>query len=376
MRDTGNGGCDIAVVGGGIVGSAIAYGLAQRGRRVTVLDEGDRAQRASRTNFGLVWVQSKGDGMPAYMRWTRRAANLWPAFATRLKEETGIDTEYRKPGGVMYCLGEEGLAERRAKVEKLRAQADIYGTEMLDRAQLDALMPAARFGPDVAGASYCAHDGHVSPLRLLYALHAAMDQIGVQYRPESPVPSLSYRAGRFLIATPRGPLEAERLVLAAGHGTPMLAAQVGLHVQLVAERGQLLVTERMRPFLPLPGSGIRQTEDGTVMIGTSKENTQFDDRTTVAVGSRMASNALRILPELAGVKINRSWAGIRVLTPDGCPVYAESATCPGAFVALCHSGVTLAAVHAGDFAEVIAAGRLPDSMNDFHPRRFDVPAAA
>ena len=83
-----------------------------------------------------------------------------------------------------------------------------------------------------------------------------------------------------------------------------------------------------------------------------------------------------MLPDLAGVKINRTWAGIRVLTPDNFPVYAESETCPGAFVALCHSGVTLAAVHAGDFAGAIAEGPLPESMNDFHPRRFDVQATA
>jgi glycine/D-amino acid oxidase-like deaminating enzyme len=365
-------GHDVTVIGGGIVGAAIAYGLAARGQRVAVLDEGDRAQRAARANFGLTWVQTKGDGMPAYMRWTRRSADLWPDFAARLKAEAG-DTEYRKPGGVMYCIGEAGFEERRRKVEGLRAQADVFGTEMIDRIRLEALMPAARFGPDVTGASYCPHDGHCSPLKLLRALHAAMQAAGVRYLAESPAQAVKHRGGRFLVTTPRGIVESGKLVLAAGHGTPSLAAQVGIDVNLVAERGQILVTERLRPFLPLPGSGIRQTEDGTVMIGSSKEDTGFDDRTTVAVGSRMASQALRVLPELARVKINRTWGGIRVLTPDNCPVYLESASCPGAFVALCHSGVTLAAVHAGDFAEAVAAGRLPESMNDFHPRRFDVP---
>jgi glycine/D-amino acid oxidase-like deaminating enzyme len=340
---------------------------------VVVLDEGDRAQRAARTNFGLVWVQSKGDGLPAYMHWTRRSADLWSDFAARLLDQTGIDTEFRQPGGVVYCLGKAGFDERRRKVAQLRAQADVFGTEMIDRARLESLMPAARFGPDVTGASYCPHDGHVSPLKLLRALHAAMQAAGGRYRAESPAQDVEYRGGRFLVRTPRGIVESGRLVLAAGHGTPALAAQVGIAVSLVAERGQVLVTERLRPFLPLPGSGIRQTEDGTVMIGSSKEDTGFDDRTTVAVGSRMASKALRVLPELARVKINRTWGGIRVLTPDSCPVYVESASCPGAFVALCHSGVTLAAAHAGDFAAAIAAGHLPDSMNDFHPRRFDVP---
>jgi len=96
------GGYDVVVVGGGIVGAAIAFGVAERGKRVAVLDEGDRACRAARANFGLVWLQSKGDGMPAYMRWTRRSADLWPAFAQRLRTFTGVDTEFRQDGGLVY----------------------------------------------------------------------------------------------------------------------------------------------------------------------------------------------------------------------------------------------------------------------------------
>lgn len=369
-------GCDVVVVGGGIVGSSIAFGLSGRGLRVVVLDEGDRAQRAARTNFGLVWVQSKGDGMPAYMRWTRRSADQWPAFARHLETLTGEAIEYRKSGGLVYCLGEADFEARRQKVAQLRAQADIFGTEMLERAALERLMPGVRFGPDVTGASHCAHDGHCNPLLLLKALHAALQRQGVDHRPDAPARTIAHRAGRFVIDTPQGMVEGGKLVLAAGHGTSGLAGCVGLPAPLRAERGQILVTERFRPFLPIPGSGIRQTEDGTILIGSSKESTGFDDRTTVAVGGRMAARAIRILPELAGARLNRTWGGIRVLTPDNYPVYAESESCPGAFVAVCHSGITLAAAHATDLAQAIAEGTLRDSFAAFDARRFDVPKAA
>lgn len=368
--------CDVAVIGGGLVGSALGLGLAERGLRVAVLDEGDRALRAARTNFGLVWVQSKGNGMPAYMRWTRRSADLWPAFAQGLRERTGVDPEYRKDGGLVYCLGEAGFEEQRAKVARLRAQADIFDTEMVDRAALERLMPGARFGDEVTGASYCPHDGHANPLLVLRAMHAALQRAGGRYLPQSAVRAASHREGRFLLETPQGIVEAGRVVLAAGHGIPALAAALGLPAPMRAERGQILVTERLRPFLRLPASGIRQTEDGTVLIGSSKENVGLDDRTTVAVGGRMAARAIRIVPELAAARLQRTWGGIRVLTPDNHPVYAESPRFPGAFVFICHSGVTLAAVHAGDAAAAIAAGRLADSMEAFHPRRFDVQQAA
>src|SRR5699024_3489499 len=90
---------DVVVVGGGLVGSALAYGLAREGLATTLLDEGDNAFRASRGNFGLVWVQGKGSQSYAYALWTRASAELWPEFARALREWTDVDVGYRKPGG-------------------------------------------------------------------------------------------------------------------------------------------------------------------------------------------------------------------------------------------------------------------------------------
>ena len=77
--------CDFAVIGGGLVGAAIAWGLARRGRRVAMLDEGDIALRASRGNFALIWVQSKGGGMSRYALWTRQSSDAWPELAEALR---------------------------------------------------------------------------------------------------------------------------------------------------------------------------------------------------------------------------------------------------------------------------------------------------
>jgi glycine/D-amino acid oxidase-like deaminating enzyme len=77
-------GVDTLVIGGGLVGLSVAYGLARAGERVQLLDEGDDAYRAARGNFGLVWVQGKGLGRPDYARWTLQAAAAWPAFAPEL----------------------------------------------------------------------------------------------------------------------------------------------------------------------------------------------------------------------------------------------------------------------------------------------------
>ena len=84
---------DVIVVGGGLVGMAVAYGLARQGAKVRVLDEGDDAFRASRGNFGLVWVQGKGYGFAPYTRWTRASAGAWPALAAELNNATGVVRE-------------------------------------------------------------------------------------------------------------------------------------------------------------------------------------------------------------------------------------------------------------------------------------------
>ena len=114
---------DIVVVGGGLVGMAVAYGLLRRGFGVVVTDEGDAAYRAARGNFALVWVQGKGDGLPRYASWTRASADLWPAFADELEDRTGLDLEYSRRGGVSVCFSEEELSALQARLERVAREA-------------------------------------------------------------------------------------------------------------------------------------------------------------------------------------------------------------------------------------------------------------
>ena len=112
------------------------------------------------------------------------------------------------------------------------------------------------------------------------------------------------------------------------------------------------------------------------MIGATHEEVGLDTSTTSGAAAELSARAIRCIPALSGVTVVRQWAALRILTPDSYPVYAESHSHPGVFVALCHSGVTLAPLHSTLLADAIAAGRLPPSLNVFHQRRFDVPQAA
>ncbi|WP_226382200.1 NAD(P)/FAD-dependent oxidoreductase [Falsiroseomonas ponticola] len=362
---------DVAVIGGGMVGTAIAYGCAVQGARVALLDEGDVALRAARGNFGLVWGQSKGDGMPAYGDWTRQSIRLWPDLAERVSGLAGRDVHYRATGGLGFCLDERELEAKAAFVR--RRHNDGHATlRMLDRRELLDLMPGCPLGPEVLGASFDPSDGHADPLVLLQGMQAGLLRAGGQHRPGARVTGIDGAAGAWRIARADGSaVEASRVVVAAGVATTPIAAMVGIDVPVRPVRGQNIVTERLDPILPLPASALRQTGDGTIQIGvTNEDDGSFEIATTTAALARMAARAIRVLPAIRGARMNRAWAALRPMTPDGFPAYAESATHPGCFVATCHSGVTLAAVHAGPLAAGILAGRLPDFAIDLHPERF------
>lgn len=367
------GDAEVAVIGGGLVGACLAWGLARLGQRVTVLDEGDLAVRATRGNFALVWVQGKGLGLAPYSRWTLASSNAWATLQAELAADTGLDVCFERPGGFHVCLGENEMANRAATLARFHAQPGVadYRTEMLDRTQLSRYLP--HLGPRVAGASYCPVDGHVNSLRLFRALHLGFERHRVSYRPSHAVQGIEAHAGGFVITTPAGPVRAAKVVLAAGNANARLAPMVGLHAPMKPERGQIIVTERVRPFLRHPLSTVRQTDEGTVMIGDSREEGADPAQINRPINSVMAARAIEIFPMLGALNVVRSWRAIRVMPADGFPIYDQSASCPGAFIATCHSGVTLAAAHAYRLAPMIARGQLDDDeVGAFSARRFDV----
>ncbi len=365
------------VVGGGLVGAAVAYGLVRAGLEVALLDEGDIAFRASVGNFGLIWVQSKGDGLPDYARWTRRSADLWPGFSARLAEQSDIDLGFRQPGGLQLCLSEAELSAGARFLERMHNQIGPGGYEgrLIDRAEATSLVPA--LGPKVVGAIYCPQDGHVNPLLLLRALHRAGTRGGLRYLPGAPVADIVADGEGYRVRRRDGTeIAGRRVVLAAGLGNAGLAECLGKCFPVRPQRGQILVTQRTPRFLELPIATLRQTVEGTVMIGDSKEDAGFDTATTVGVSSDLAARAIRAFPHLAEVPVVRTWGALRVMSPDGFPIYQTWPDLPGVFALGCHSGVTLAAVHAEVLAPAIADDRLPEETKAFRAERFDVQTIA
>ena len=352
-----------------MVGAALAYGLQRRGLSTLMLDEGDIAFRAARGNFGLIWVQGKGSDFPPYAQWTWRSAESWSELNTEIQEITGEDIGYRRPGGAEVCIDAAEFAATSAQMQRLQSHARHFEYQMLDREALSELLPG--LGPEVAGGCYSPADGHVNPLYLLRGLHHCLEARGGRIETGSRVIAIQGRGSTFAVDTASTRYHGARLVLAAGLGTRELAAMIDLEIALRPERGQILVTERLRPFLSLPLARVRQTAEGSVQLGASNENVGFDEGTRTSVMNRIAAHAVRVFPHLARARIVRAWGALRIMTPDTYPIYAQSQQHPGAFAAVCHSGVTLAAAHVLHLAAGIAEGTLPDTLAPMGTRRFD-----
>jgi glycine/D-amino acid oxidase-like deaminating enzyme len=207
-------------------------------------------------------------------------------------------------------------------------------------------------------------------LYLLQALHSAFARRGGKLVNGISIKRIEPTNSGFRIESSE-PYVARKIVLSAGLGNAELAPMVGLDAPVKPNRGQVLVTERMQPFLRYPSGQIRQVGEGAVQIGDSKEDVGFDTGTTSDVIARIAKRAVAIYPMLASARVVRTWGALRVMSTDGHPIYDKSLRCPGASLVTCHSGVTLAAAHTLMLAAWIDAGECPDYVERFSAKRFE-----
>lgn len=358
-----------AIIGGGIVGLCVALGLAMRGHDVLVLDGHDRDMRASQGNFGLVWLQGKGADYAPYAHWSFQAARAWAGFADWLSSLSEIDLAMTQNGGYEFFTDRHEFEQFG---QDLRRQADTLGNgfsfERLDHGDLAHRLP--EIGQAVVGATFCPLDGHVNPLRLHVALRKACLARRVRFTGDASVAAVSSKSNGFdILCEHRQTIRAVRVVLCAGLGAAQLGPQLGFRAPIRAQRGELLITERIADRLPFLSSTIRQVDEGGLQIGGTKTDSDLDTESTDQIAG-LARHAVQVWPRLADIRVLRSWAALRVMTPDGYPIYQRSADHPGAFLVTCHSGVTLAPLHVTRLAEWIDGDPAAPDLEAFDEHRF------
>lgn len=368
---------EITIVGGGVVGLSVALGLLQAGRRVCVLDGADSDARASQGNFGLVWGQGKGWDFAPYAKWTGEALAAWPEFAAKLADLSGIDVALDQSGGFEFFTDADELTEFAAMLAQQQAHVgNRFSHEVLTaddlRRQIDGI------GGDVVGATFSQFDGHVNPLRFLRALRLSVQAMGGTVKTNAHVAEITpVMGGGFDLTLANGDtFGADKVVLCAGLGAMTLAGNLGFQTKIRPQRAELLITEKLGDELPFISSTIRQVDEGGVQIGGTKADVGMDDSETLDVMAGLACHAVQVFPALADVRVIRAWGALRVMSPDGYPVYAQSPEHPGAYLITCHSGVTLASLHATSLADWIENTSTAPDLEAFDEHRFTLSNAA
>ena len=263
---------DVVIVGGGVTGAAVGYGLAKRGVKTCLVDAVPTFSRASRANIGLIWCQSKALGCPQFVRWGFASSRAYGKLAAELKELSGIDTGYAPTGGIIPCLGEAELEARAQFIEKLRAETEdgTYPASVLSRKELEGMLPKVPFGPEVSGGIWSDMDGYVDPLHLMFAFRKSFVRLGGTLFAGERVSEVKPSGKGYTVVCGGRTLECGKAVLAAGLGVRKLAAQLGTDIPVFPNKSQVMLLERIpADVLPIPLLGIARTFGGTVMIGAA-----------------------------------------------------------------------------------------------------------
>ena len=356
---------DVAVIGGGVIGLAIAWRAAGQGHRVCVLERGELGVGASHVAAGMLAPVTEADaGELALLALGLRSARDWPAFASELEQAAGADPGLRRSGALVVARDRDE-AEALERELALRVELGLDVQRLLPSAarRLEpALAPTVRLALDVPG------DHSADPRALVLALAQAARHAGVTLRTGACVERVASRGGRVTGVGLAGGevVRAGRVVVAAGAWS---AAIEGLpRIPLRPVKGQIL---RLRdPAHHGPGHGLLgrilrfeggylvPRGDGRYVLGATMEERGFD--TTVTAGGlyELLRDAGELVPGVHELVIEEMSAGLRPATPDNAPVLGPADELAGLHWATGHhrNGILLAPVTADIVVDGLADG--------------------
>jgi len=365
----------VTVVGAGIVGAAISYSLAQRGVAVTVIDRGSPGMAATRRSFA--WINATAKRPDSYHYFSRRSLSMWDRFARGLNIDVGL----RWGGQVEWAATDEGAADLQSRAAQLHAWG--YPCQVLDGLQLSQLEPALSPG-EVKTAIYTELDGRVDPTLAAETCIQAAVRHGATVKLETEVSSLAADSGSATVVAGGESIEADVIVLAGGVDNTQLAAMAGITVPQQDSPGVVIRTNPLsQPLLsnvsvvyapPLnpgrPEIHLRQMSNGSALIGEgSQESLARDDTQTHA--DELLARAAEYVPPLKGATAVPVPVGYRPMPLDGFPVIGFSPKAPNVYLALTHSGVTLAPLISQMATMEIVDGARVEMLDDYRPSRFE-----
>ena len=371
----------VAVVGAGIMGVAIAWRLARRGLHVVLIEQGQPGHGASSHSFA--WINAGAKEPVGYHNLNRRSLEMWPRFAAAIGDDADPGSVGLRWGGKVSWESDPARAEELvARVRQLQSWG--YPSRLVDAEELRLLEPALAVGP-VAAAEYSPNEGQVEPQMVVDACLRRLRELDCDICTDTSVDGFEQdRDGRVLAAeTNRGSTRVDVVVIAAGTDTTRVADMAGVKVPQAQSPGVVMRTSPLAPLLenvpvvyaPPLGDGrreihIRQCADGRLMIGEGDQESLAEDDSQAHADDLLA-RARHYLPGIGDAQAVPVPVGWRPMPLDGYPVMGFASEAPNLYVALTHSGVTLAPALSELAAQEICDGTPADAvLAPYRPQRF------
>ena len=363
----------VLVIGGGVIGCALAHYLAKGGAQVTLIERGRLAQEASWATAGIITAPLSPEIPIERARLELRSAELFPELIEELRTATGIGVEYNPTGELLVALTE---AEAETLHEAIPWQRNLgLPVEWLDgdvvRRREPALSQAVRGGiwiPTVASLR-----GH----RLTLALARAARSRGAAIVEETPVEGLLTEGGRVVgVRTRSGEFRADATVIAAGAWSAALGNTIGVNLPTQPVRGQMLALADPEPPLRhiIAGAGgyLLPRADGTIAVAATVDPPGFDLRVTTEGLAWLANLVRTLAPALSGARVVETWAGLRPASADGMPLIGRAPGREGLWIATGHhrNGILWAPLTGQLLAEAMLTDRLDPALAPYDPGRF------
>jgi glycine oxidase len=367
MRD-----CDVAVIGAGVIGTAITYELVSRGASVTLLDCRGAGLGSTQAAAGMLVPYLEGLGRPLLPLATT-SLDLYDAFVDRVSRDAGIGVGYARSGSLQVITADQSLDE----LQHVAADARAAGVacELLDGEAAREAEP--QLSPDVSGALLMKSHGFVVTADLSGALAAAAIKHGARVKVPARAQRIEQQDGCVAVHLDNdAPLRAQHVVIAAGSWSGQIVIEGVPALPVKPIRGQLLqLSSRAHPLNRIvwgPRCYVVPVSSGSILVGATVEDAGFDERTTVAAVRDLLDSACDLVPHLWQATFVGARVGLRPATADEMPIIGRSQRLPGLVYATGHyrNGVLLAPLTARAVADLVLDNREDPLLAAAAPQRF------
>jgi sarcosine oxidase subunit beta len=382
---------DAVIIGGGVIGTMVAYTLVQAGIRPLLVERHDIASGTTGSAAAAALLQTKTSAKKLAI--TKQSLTLLDDIHNHLERRF----EYAHTGSLLVASNEDELN----LVQNMNASLRALGleVEMLDGDQTRTIMPILSQG--VLGGSYSPRDAQINPLELVIACANYARRQGAHFATFTEVTGIETKGQRIVaVKTTAGRVLTDTVINAAGIWAPKIGRMVGLEIPVFPLKGELLVTEPCPPQMvgtliaakyllsksSLEGNNsntrsklkrsvgitLVQLSRGNFIVGSTRE--QADDTSSSYGGIyELANQLLELVPSLAEVYLLRAFAGVRPVTPDGYPIIGESPHLPG-FILACGfggDGLAMSAIAAETILSLLNDTPDQDLLQTFSIERFE-----